>query len=153
MNTPLSISLESPDQPEVAALIAELDAYQSPLYPAESNHGINLAALSSKNVLFAVGRSNDGEAVACGALVICPLQGELKRMSTKPAFRGQGFASRLLTVLENEAKRQRCFHLMLETGHLQSEALSFYERNGYQRRGPFGRYEYDPNSIFLEKFL
>ncbi|WP_407309035.1 hypothetical protein [Pseudomonas sp. nanlin1] len=73
MKTPLHISLESPDQPEVAALIEELDAYQAPLYPAESNHGIDIAALSSKNVLFAVGRSYNGGSVACGALLLCPM--------------------------------------------------------------------------------
>ena len=54
LKTPPFISLESPDQPEVIALIEELDAYQAPLYPAESHHGINIEALSSKNVLFAV---------------------------------------------------------------------------------------------------
>ena len=153
LKTPPFISLESPDQPEVIALIEELDAYQAPLYPAESHHGINIEALSSKNVLFAVGRSSNGEAVACGALVVHPTHGELKRMFTKPTFRGQGLASRLLTTLENEARKEGCFHLMLETGYRQLEAISFYERNGYQRRGPFGGYEYDPNSIFLEKLL
>lgn len=147
------ISLESPDQPEVAALIKELDAYQTPLYPAESDHGINIDALSSKNVLFAVGRLSNGEAVACGALVLHPTHGELKRMFTKPAFRGQGIAGGLLIVLENAARRHNCFHLLLETGYLQNEAISFYERSGYQRRGPFGGYEYDPNSMFLEKRL
>ena len=29
----MTIALESPDQPEVIALIAELDAYQDGLYP------------------------------------------------------------------------------------------------------------------------
>lgn len=61
---------------------------------------------------------------------------------------GTRLASRLLTTLENEARKEGCFHLMLETGYRQLEAISFYERNGYQRRGPFGGYEYDPNSIF-----
>lgn len=153
MKTPVLVSLESPDQPEAVALIEELDAYQAPLYPAESNHGVDITALSSKNVLFAVGRSNNGEAVACGALLLCPEYGELKRMFTKPAFRGKGFASSLLAVLESEARTQKCSHVMLETGYLQSDAISFYERSGYQRRSPFGRYEDDPNSVFLEKSL
>ena len=56
MNADVSIALESPDQPEVIALIDELDAYQKPLYPPESHHGIDLAALSRTNVLFAVAR-------------------------------------------------------------------------------------------------
>jgi putative acetyltransferase len=39
----------------------------------------------------------------------------------------------------------------LETGCLQPEALRFYERAGYKRRGPFGSYGPDPNSVFMEK--
>ena len=50
------IELESPDQPDVLALIEDLDAYQKPLYPIESFHGIDLEALSRPDVLFAVAR-------------------------------------------------------------------------------------------------
>lgn len=148
-----TVSLESPDQPEVIALIEELDAYQMPLYPAESHHGIDIKALASHNTGFVVARSSDGKAVACGALVVHPTHGELKRMFTKPALRGQGLAGRILTVLEDEARRRSCVRVMLETGYLQHEAISFYEHNGYQRRGPFGDYQNDPNSVFMEKPL
>lgn len=152
MNPP-TISFESPDQPDVIALIEELDAYQMPLYPAESHHGIDISALASANTGFAVARSGDGKAVACGALVVHATHGELKRMFTQPALRGQGLAGRILTVLEDEARRRRCVRVMLETGYLQHEAISFYERNGYQRRGPFGDYQDDPNSVFMEKLF
>jgi putative acetyltransferase len=124
-----------------------------PLYPAESHHGIDIKALASANTGFAVARSSDGKAVACGAMVVCPTHGELKRMFTQPVFRGQGLAGRILTVLEGEARRRNCTRIMLETGYLQHEAISFYERNGYQRRGPFGEYQDDPNSVFMEKLL
>ena len=39
----MPIALESPDQPDVIALIAELDAYQDTLYPPESRHIFDLA--------------------------------------------------------------------------------------------------------------
>lgn len=152
MNSP-TVSLESPDQPEIIALIEALDAYQIPLYPAESHHGIDINALASANTGFAVARSSDGQAVACGALVVHPTYAELKRMFTQPASRGQGLAGRILAVLEEEARRRGCMRVILETGYLQHEALSFYERNGYQRRGPFGDYQDDPNSVFMEKLL
>ncbi|WP_407316030.1 GNAT family N-acetyltransferase [Pseudomonas sp. nanlin1] len=153
MSVAPSISLESPDQPEVTALIEELDAYQTPLYPAESHHGIDLAALCAPHVLFAVARATDGAAVACGALVMHPTHGELKRMFTKPHYRGQGLARKLLAALEDEARRQDCLHLMLETGYLQHEAIAFYQRSGYQSCGPFDKYTDDPNSVFMEKRL
>ena len=80
----MRISLESPNQPEVLQLIEELDAFQKPLYPAESHHGIDLIALSEPNVLFAVARDAHGQAVACGAIVIEAAYGEIKRMYTSP---------------------------------------------------------------------
>ena len=46
----MTIALESPDQPEVIALIAELDAYQDTLYPPESRHALDLASLKQANV-------------------------------------------------------------------------------------------------------
>lgn len=151
MNDRLRIALESPDQPEVIALIEELDAYQKPLYPPESHHGIDIRALSRENVLFAVVRTATGEAIACGAIVLQLEYGELKRMFTRPALRGRGVARALLAFLESEAQARGCNRFMLETGHLQPEALALYERCGYERRGPFGEYVEDPHSVFMAK--
>ena len=145
------ISLESPDQPDVLRLIDELDAYQKPLYPAESHHGIDLAALLRPQVLFAVARDGSGRAVGCGALVLERGYGELKRMYTLPSARGQGIARSLLGVLEAHARERGCTRFALETGYLQPEAIALYERCGYRRCGPFGGYAEDPNSVFMAK--
>lgn len=147
----MNISLETANQPEVLALIEQLDAYQRPLYPAESHHGIDVEALCQPNVLFAVARGENGEAVACGAMVVGEQYGELKRTYTVPEYRGQGVAKQLLFLLEQSALLRGCKHFMLETGYLQPEAIGFYERAGYRRRGPFGTYTDDPNSVFMEK--
>lgn len=147
----MQISLESPDQPDVVQLIDELDAYQKPLYPPECHYGIDIAALSAANVLFAVARDEEGKAVGCGAIVVGPEFGELKRMFVQPANRGQGIAVKLLGFLEGEAAAKGCTTFMLETGPSQPEALSLYARAGYERRGPFGAYGPDPFSVFMEK--
>ena len=151
MNSSYRIGLEPPRQPELMALIEELDAYQKPLYPAESHHGIDLDALSQANVLFAVVRTADGQAIACGAIVLEPTYGELKRMYTRPSHRGQGIGRQMLHFLESEARARGCKQFVLETGYLQSEAIALYERCGYTRRGPFGDYKEDPNSVFMAK--
>ncbi len=39
----MRVSKETPDQPEVIALIAELDAYQDTLYPVEARYALDLA--------------------------------------------------------------------------------------------------------------
>jgi hypothetical protein len=41
----MTIALESPDQTEVIALIAELDAYQDTLYPPQSRHYMDLDSM------------------------------------------------------------------------------------------------------------
>jgi putative acetyltransferase len=149
----MNIALESPDQPEVVALVAELDAYQDTLYPPESRHALNLASLKQPNVLFVVARERELGAVGCGAIVVNPDFGELKRMYVSPQCRGQGVAKRILSLLEFKAIDLGCTLLRLETGPFQPEALSLYERCGYERRGPFGKYTDDPLSVFMQKRL
>lgn len=147
----MHIATEPANQPEVLALIEQLDAYQKPLYPAESHHGIGMAALSRPNVIFAVARDASGQAVACGAIVLELAYGELKRMFTLPSHRGRGIARSLLLFLEAQAQAHGCHLFMLETGYLQPEAIALYERLGYSRRGPFGPYTEDPHSVFMHK--
>jgi putative acetyltransferase len=147
----VSLAIESVNQPEIMALIEALDAYQKPLYPAESHHGIDFSALSQDNVIFIVARSADGAAVGCGAIVLEAGYGELKRMYTAPSARGRGVARAILAALEAEASRRKVSVFRLETGYLQPEAIALYERAGYRRRGPFGDYTNDPNSVFMEK--
>lgn len=149
----INIDLESPNQPEVIALIAELDAYQDALYPPESRQALDLASLMQANVLFAVARADTGAAIGCGAVVMAPEYGEIKRMYVQPRGRGQGVASRLLALLESRAIGADCKLLKLETGPFQPEALAFYTAAGYERRGPFGNYTNDPLSVFMQKHI
>lgn len=148
-----SLALESADQPEVIALIAELDAYQDGLYPPESRHALDLAGLTQPNVLFAVARDAAGRAVGCAAVVLGAEFGEIKRMFVSPLGRGQGMGRRLLALLEAEARARGCGLLTLETGPLQPEALALYGACGFMRRGPFGDYADDSLSVFMQKAL
>ena len=149
----MPIALESPDQPEVIALIAELDAYQDGLYPPESRYALDLDSLMQPNVLFLVARDESGCALGCGAMVLHEGYGELKRMYVRPAGRGRGLGRRLLARLEAEALTIGCERAMLETGPYQPEALALYAAAGYEQRGPFGGYRDDPLSVFMEKRL
>lgn len=149
----MNIAIESPRQAEIIRLIDALDAYQQPLYPAESHHGVDIATLDRADVVFAVVRDEAGIAIGCGAVRCTPAYGELKRMYIDPAQRGRGIGRALLAFLETQAQGRACRLLRLETGYLQHEALSLYARAGYVRRGPFGDYREDPNSVFMEKAL
>lgn len=149
----MTIAPESPDQPEVIALIAELDAYQDTLYPPESRHLLDLASLKRSNVLFFVARDDTRRAIGCGAVVLGAAQGEIKRMYVAPEFRGRGVARRLLQALESATIAAGCQLLQLETGPFQPEAIALYAALGYERRGPFGSYTDDPLSVFMQKTL
>jgi len=155
MNAPaFTIRAESPDQPELRALIDALDDYQRRLYPAESNHLLDIASLMRPEVAFAVARDGEGQALGIGA-VVCAGDGtaELKRMYVPPPLRGRGIAKALLAWLQAQAQCQGCTALRLETGIHQPEALALYERMGFRRRGPFATYTEDPLSVFMEKAL
>ncbi len=147
----MRIAFETPDQPEVHALIGELDTYLYSLYPPENVYALDLASLLQPGVLFAVARDHDGVALGCAAIVVTPAWGELKRMYVRPQARGRGVARLLIAALEARAEELGCRSFMLETGPTMVEALTLYERLGYQRRGPFGDYPDDPLSVFMEK--
>jgi putative acetyltransferase len=149
----MQITRETPDQPDVIALIAELDAYQDGLYPPESRHALDLTSLEQDNVLFYVARDDAQQAVGCGAVVLGDTYGEIKRMYVSPRSRGQGVARRLLQALEAAADGAGCRLLTLETGPYQPEALGLYAALGYERRGPFGSYADDPLSVFMQKAI
>src|SRR3954466_6320555 len=102
----VTIRPERPDQPDVLAMIAALDALMTSLYPAESNHLLDVAALSRPAVTFLVVRDR-GEAVGCGAILRDPRGwGEVKRMYVQAEQRGRGIGRRLLDELETVAREK-----------------------------------------------
>lgn len=149
----MRIAFESASQADAVELIAELDAYQAALYPPESHHALDLSAVPRQQLLFAIARSEQGLALACGAVLLTPAYGELKRMYVRPSARGQGLARKILLMLETAAAQAGCNLLKLETGPLQLEALGLYTDCGFQSRARFGAYRDDPLSVFMEKRL
>lgn len=140
-------------QPDLIALIAALDAYQSALYPAESNHLLDLAALPAGTLILRKIMHRD-EAVGCGAVVLNhDGSGEMKRVFIDPWHRGQRLGEKLLAALEQAAAGKSCHTLRLETGIEQHAAVKLYQRCGYQICEPFAPYSADPLSIFMQKSL
>lgn len=150
---PTLIAPERPDTPDAQALIAELDAYLTPLYPPESCHGYSVEKLIAEAVAFFVIR-HDGLPVGCGGVKFFGTEyGEIKRMYVRPQFRGRGFAKRMLNHLADYARQQGVGLLRLETGIYQVASIKLYEQMGFRSIPPFGEYQEDPLSIFYEKSL
>lgn len=151
---PMSVTIapERPDQPDIVQLLAELDAYQSALYPPESNHLLSVAELLDPGIHFLVAR-RAGVATGCGALRVASGYAEIKRMYVRPDQRGAGLGRAILDALCLAAVARGVGLVRLETGIAQPEAIRLYERAGFYRIGPFGAYRDDPLSLFYERRL
>lgn len=145
------VRTELPDQPEIHELLQQLDAYQTSLYPPESNHLLGMGALLHLSVRFFVARQ-DGKARGCGALKL--EEGgtaEVKRMYVDPASRGLGIGKSLMRAIEETAQRESVRTLRLETGIHQPEAIGLYIAGGFREVPAFPPYRPDPLSRFFAK--
>jgi len=148
------IKLETPRQEAVLRLIDLSNVYMASLYPAESNHLLDLAALPEASLILMVIRDQQLQAVGCGAIVLNgDGTGEMKRVYIDPAHRGQHLGETLLAALEDEALSRHCHTVRLETGIKQRAAVRLYEQCGYEMRPAFAPYVDDPLSLFMEKAL
>lgn len=149
----MQISIEDPGQADIVAALAEADAWYATLYPAESNHLLDVETLRKPAVTFLAARTAEGVLLGYGAVVDCRDYAEIKRMYVAPAARGLQLGRRLLDALEQHAARLGRNCLRLETGIHQPAAIGLYRKAGYTDREPFGDYAADPLSLFMEKRL
>ena len=148
-----TIAPESPLQPDIRDLIAELNATLLALTPAEYCYHMTVEQMAGPETTVFVAR-RDGEAIGCGALRrIDATAGEVKRMFVRPALQGEGLGGRILSAIEEKALAEGIDTLMLETGHNFHAAFRVYERAGFQRRGAFGDYRESPFTVFYGKQL
>ncbi len=144
----------SATQPDILSLIAALDAWQSQLYPQESNHLLTLSEIPASTLILLALRHESGATVGCGAVVLDGEgTGEMKRVYIDERHRGQKLGELLIDALESAALARGCHMLRLETGIKQPAAIKLYTRCGYQQRSAFAPYTEDPLSIFMEKGL
>ena len=78
---------------------------------------------------------------------------EIKRMYTLPEYRGKGVAKAILNQLELWAKEEGYSVAILETGHLQKDAIGLYQKLGYQVIENCGQYAGVENSICMKKII
>ncbi len=151
----MKIKLTDPASEPCILLIAQSDSYLQSLYPPESQHLESIAALKMPNVLF-IGGYFDNKLVACGAVKILNddgCYGEIKRVFVSEHYRGRGFSKQIMANLEQHLINANVAIVRLETGIKQPKALALYRSLGYWVREPFGKYQPDPLSVFMEKQL
>jgi putative acetyltransferase len=154
----LTIRPTPPDHPQVQALIAELDAWLSTIYPPEENYLLDLSGLQQPGVTF-LGAWMGDTLVGCGAVRAMPGEaatdgrpyGEIKRMFVSPAQRGARIGARILAELEAVLQSQGIDRALMETGEGLVHAVRMYRAAGYVGRKEFGEYPDNGSSLFLEK--
>ncbi len=137
----------------VRALIAELDNYESALYPDEFNELVAPEAFLKPGYLL-LGAFRGNLNVGIGGLRQISIAAcEIKRMYVPPRERRQGIEGLLMRSLEAESRKSGCSRMVLETGVSQDAAITLYERHGFERCGAFGYYHENPYSVFYEKYF
>jgi len=154
--TDTSISVETPMQDDVRAMVAELNAYMEPLSPPEFHFQLTAEQMDEPGTTLFVARDAAGEAVGMGALKAHDAAlGEVKRMFTRPVARGTGLGRKILNAIEAEARAKRLNVLKLETGSTAGfePAWRVYERGGFSRCGAFLDYPTSDYNVYYEKKL
>ncbi len=78
---------------------------------------------------------------------------EIKRMFTLPEYRGKGIAKAILFELENWAREENYSTAILETGYLQKDAISLYQKLKYKIIENYGQYSGVETSVCMKKIL
>lgn len=78
---------------------------------------------------------------------------EIKRMYTSTEYRGKGIAKAILNELEAWAQEENYNTAILETGHLQKDAIGLYQKLGYKVIDNFGQYAGVENSVCMKKSI
>lgn len=135
-------------------LVAELDAFQSVLYPAESNHCLDLTTVAEDALHCVIATDEAAQPVGCGAVLVQEDgSAELKRIYVRNACRGKQLGEAIVQQLEKIAAAQGCNQTRLETGNQQPAAIRLYEKMGYLQCDAFPPYQPDPLSVFMMKPL
>jgi len=86
-----------------------------------------------KNSVHALMMNENGEGIAAGRLQInSDEEGQVRSMAVKESKQGRGFGTKILGWLEEEAKRRKMKHIILDARDL---AVDFYKKNGYKVEG------------------
>lgn len=149
----VTVAIETPLQDDVRDLVAQLNAHLLPLSPLEFQFKMTVEQMADAATTVFVARDAAGTAVGCGALKLHGAGlGEVKRMFTDPAVRGQRVGSALLAAIVGLARNKGVTQLLLETGVGPGfeGAHRLYERSGFVPRGAFLDYPDSEWSAFLE---
>lgn len=141
------------DRDDVRTLLAQHFAEMRAGSPPEACHVLPVDGLKAPGIRFFTLRE-EGILLGCGALKqLDPGHGEVKSMRTANSALGRGVGQAVLDHLLATAKLAGMTRISLETGSTEQFAAAnrLYEKNGFERTGPFGDYADTPFTRFFTK--
>lgn len=154
-DTNLCLRLDSVEGEQIRALLREHIRDMHGESPPDSVHAFDFTRLQQPDIRFWSMWQQD-LLLACGAWQrFDGTHGELKSMRTASGYRRQGLAGVLLRHLMHDAKTHGITSMWLETGTTDyfSPAIALYHAHGFVDCAPFGAYQPDPYSRFMQKTL
>ena len=146
----ITVTRTTSDNPDFEKLVIELDAVLAIL--DGEDHAFYAQFNKSSALKNAVIAYENETAVGIGAYKEYDSETvEMKRMYTLPEYRGKGIASKILTELELWATEEHYKIAVLETGFLQTDAISLYQKLGYVITENYGQYIGVENSVCMKK--
>ena len=141
---------------DVEALLVHHFAEMRADSPPEACHVLPAQSLRSPAIRFFTARDSRRQLLGVGALQsLEPGHGEVKSMRTAPTALGRGVGRAILERLIAEAQAAGMTRVSLETGNsaLFDAANRLYLNSGFERCGPFGRYQPTPFTYFYSRAI
>jgi putative acetyltransferase len=141
------------DRDDVRSLLSQHFAEMRAGSPPEACHVLPIDGLKDPAIHFFTLRE-DSVLLGCGALKrLEPGHGEVKSMRTADAALGRGVGKAMLDHIVAAARTEGMTRLSLETGSTEqfAAALRLYEKEGFERCGPFGDYADTPFTRFFTR--
>lgn len=90
--------------------------------------------------------------IACGSFKYYDADtAEVKRVFLRKEYRGKGMSKRLMSALEEKAKKKGYSRLILETGVMLAAAVGLYKKTGYRVIENYGQYKEMKDSVCMQK--
>jgi putative acetyltransferase len=141
------------DHDDVRALLNQHFAEMRAGSPPEACHVLPIDGLKDPAIRFFTLREK-GTLLGCGALKQFEQgHGEVKSMRTADSALGRGVGKAMLDHIVATARSQDMARLSLETGSTEQFAAAnrLYEKEGFERCGPFGDYAGTPFTRFFTR--
>jgi len=151
----VQIEIDDLSRPAVHDLLREHLANMFEITPAERVFALDLSRLRVPEITFWTAWE-EGQLLGCGALrELTPKHGEVKSMRTPANARRRGAGRAILNTIVQSARDRGYELLSLETGSDPAfhPAQRLYTSVGFEFCGPFGEYEEDPHSVFMQMRL